>query len=583
MAVNTYNNMARLDQRSRERRRQLPAGANQVAAINFLAKLGPELAAMSKRREALPTQVGEDVYPGGQLPPGDVVRVEHYTAAPEFRAFDPSLWGSRGGSGGRGNKEYNRFAANPDIRSSQFYLPDYGSIPEDQITKQAGDVRKIEGYLPGMYNLDVDPEEIAPYVKEQYLRQNPGQDYVPIDQGENLMAREAARRGYAGTYHENVPGSVLGTRLDVMTPVDLTGAAPNIPAMRTMLGLKTMPGQGEVPMPTGSTAQVTTETMPGAGVMPERYRLYEDNPTAGAMLHRDYEQLLRNPDGSSVVGQMLGVNDTSTRQSTGVFRAEGAEKSQRNPMSQQRVAVTPPRVDASADPETIKEQAVLSADDRAKMNALAVTEGKLRDQDAAAWGYPIHMTAEADMPLAGLPWENVNAAVFRSPGLQGNEVKTVADEIYSIPVPEKYDAGNMDQLIAVTPAPDGDGGIMLMNIGMDNDDFQQMTRTIRGNHPMWERSGMTTEWGTYDGDYIMAKDYDKTIEGLPRDLRQKSERALERLGPMTGQIKSYHDQLRESAPGAVPARPEAPQPAEQIENQQKVKNMMELLRSRGQF
>jgi hypothetical protein len=566
---NTYNNLDRLNRRAAERRHQIPAGSDKVAAINMLRKMGPELARMSQMRETLPRSVSEEAYPGGVLPPGDVVKVEHYTAAPEFQAFDPSLWNSRSASP-VSNAEAGRFMSNPDIRSSQFYLPDLGSVPETQITGQPGQVRKIEGYVPGMYNLDRDPDNLGDYVREQFARENPGAGGFPDAETQNMLAREAARRGYAGTYNEiPAPEATYKYRLDVTTPVDLTGAAPNIPAMRTQLGLKVGAHRGEGLMDPQATAQVTTETQPGVGVMPERYALYKDNPTASHMLHRDYEQLLRNPDGSSVVGNMLGVEPTEHRQSVGVY--EG----QRNPMVQQRVTVTPPRVDASADPKTIKEQAQLSPEDQAKMNALAAVEGKIRGQDAAAWGYPIHMTEESAMPLAGLPWENVDGAIFRSPTLGKSAVESVADEVLSIPVPAKYKANTMEDLIAVTPAPDGGGGVMLLNIGMDNGEFQSMVRIIRGNHPVWEsQNGMTTEWGTYDGNYIT--DYDAEIAKLPRDLRQKAEQAVETLQPMANQIGSYHDQLRKP--------PEAPKKTpEQQEEERRLKSMTQLLKERGQF
>ena len=567
--IKTYNNLDRLERRASERARQIPAGSDQVAAINMLRTMGPQLARMSRLRQSLPQSVPEEAYPGGVLPPGDVVKVEHYTAAPEFQAFDPSLWNSRSASQ-VGNAEAGRFLANPDIQSSQFYLPDLGSVPEGKITGQPGDVRKIEGYVPGMYNLDRDPDNLADYVRQRFARETPDAGGFPSGEAQNMLAREAARRGYAGTYNEvPAPDATYKHRLDVTTPVDLTGAAPNIPAMRTQLGLTVGAHRGESLLDPQNTAQVTTETQPGVGVMPERYALYKDNPTASHMLHRDYEQLLRNPDGSSVVGNMLGLESTEHKQSIGVYQG------QRNAMAQQRVTVSPPRVDASADPKTIKEQAQLSPDDQAKMNALAAVEGKIRGQDAAAWGYPVHMTEESSMPLAGLPWENVDGAILRSPALTNSAVERVADEVMAIPVPKKYKADTMEDLIAVTPAPDGGGGVMMLNVGMDNAEFQEMVRIIRGNHPSWEsRYGMKTEWGTYDGNYIT--DYDAEIAKLPRDLRQKAEQAVGTLQPMAQQIGSYHDQLRKP--------PEAPKKTpEQQEKEKQIKSMMQLMRERGQI
>ena len=112
----------------------------------------------------------------------------------------------------------------------------------------------------------------------------------------------------------------------------------------------------------------------------------------------------------------------------------------------------------------------------------------------------------------------------------------------------------------------------MINVGLDNGIFQDMVRIIRGNHPSWESQyGMKTEWGTYDGNYIT--DYDAEIAKLPRDLRQKAEAAVQQLQPLTAQIGSYHDQLRK--PPEVPKK--------DVEQERKIKSMMQLMRERGQI
>jgi hypothetical protein len=414
----------------------------------------------------------------------------------------------------------------------------------------------IEGALPGMYNLDRDPDNLKGYVRQQYEQRMQDIRQAPVSGPMNPMNRpmlgdemqaeleaEARRRGYTGVYRPD-PGTHYGSSSSVTTPVDLTGAAPNIAGMRKNLGLDVAPGGPEtVLQPDAPYAQVNTESMPGAQYFADRYKGYADSPAAGAMLHADYEQLLRDPDGGSVIARELGIQDAPVRQATGVY--EG----QRNPLSAARVRVTPPEIGPDMDPDLIARTG-LSKADRARLDAMALTEGMLRDQDAVAWTYPLKMTDEAAMPTEGIPWDAVNSAMFRSSAIGNRELGEVADTMRKMPLPEGMFPDEPDltweELVAVSPPPDGSGGVMLTNVGdLPPQTFQAFVRQLRDQFPNWRKyRNLRTQWGRAETGFYMRDEFADAIKKLPEDLRRKVEETYSKYEPYTQQIKSYHDGLR---------------------------------------
>ena len=550
MAYNVNNSLAELQ--SRAAQRPPPQGHDQFAAVNLMALMPEVMELMRKSRQGqkLPSRVPEDVYPGGVLPPGDVVGVKHYTSAPEdIQALDPAYWGSRAGEDRAiyGNAEGPRMKQNPDLYNTQFYLSEYPHTPESQITGQPG-VRLIEGALPGMYNATKDPEGIY-----AALRASP-HHFTDTDQAlAEAFDREVRRRGYTGPYWEDT-GQSFGAAGYSMTPVDLTGAAPNIEGMRANLGLDVASGKPETRYTPGSPyAQVTAETMPGEKYFADRYSLYKDSPSAGAMLHNDYEKLLRNPDNSSVVADMMGL-------SADVKQGQGIYKGQKNPLSAARIKIHKPRLDASMDIDQIAEKGRLDPHDRARMDALALTEGILRDQDAVAWSVPIHMTPERAMPIEGLPWKAVNSAIFRSPQLGAKEVAMVGDSLDEA-LPDKLKtqwADTWQDMISVSEPSDGSGGIMFTNVGgLEPKVFQDKVREMRKKHSDWQRSrNMETEWGRADTGYYTNDEFADAMANLPEDLQGLSHDTVQRLTPYVGQIRSYHDNLRQGQQAADMAKRE---------------------------
>ena len=507
--------MAELE--AKKAQRKPPLGSDQVAAVNLMA-LGPDVLQMlklSRRGAPIPGELAERAYPGGILPPGDVVPLAHHTPA-KFDILDPAM-SPRG--------------------ESSFYTDPLAPTPPP------GN-RTIEGAVPGMYNVDTDPEQVIAGLQMQHIQrqQAAGVEPAPLAPDELKAATDAElrRRGYTGPYS---PRKGEGYAL---TPVDLRGAAPNIEGMRANLDLPSGASAPEVEFaPRSSVAVVNAETQPGAAYFAARYPLYSQDPNAAAMLHADYEKLLRNPDGSSAVAQRLGVDDTQVRQAQGVY------KGQTNPVAAVRVPLLrKPQIGPEMDAEMIAEQGSLSPIDRARLNAVALTEGKLRDQDAVAWTYPVYMAREQDLAETGLPWDAVNSAIFRSPLLRQKEV-AMAGRALDAPLPPQVKAtvqfgDTWEDLIAVTEPADGSGGVMFTNVGgLNHKVFQDKVRELRKQFPTWEtHRGMKTEWGRADSDFFMNGDFDKNIDALPDDLRDKVVETYNTFRPYTEQINTYHDALR---------------------------------------
>jgi len=543
-----------LQRRIAERKQRMPVTAGQTAAVNLMGMSDAvqALIDLSRAGKRLPTRVPDEVYPGGVLPPGDVIPVEHYTHAPGgtegWQAVDPAMYGSRPGPINQ-NAEWGRMQQNPQLQNSQWYIPGESS-PEADIVRGATD--RIEGALPGMYNMTLDPDDIEGMVRaqhdlEQELMGRTGPMKTSLDPTslQTAIETEARRRGYAGIYRTDLPTKYKASA-SVTTPVDLHGEAPNIDAMRLDLGREVGIGVPERNLEAfGPYAQVTTETQPGTQYWARRYRGYADNPAKGAMLHADYERLLRDPDGGSVVAREMGLEDAPVRQGQGVY------KGQRNPMAAARVQVKPPQITPDMDADRIAEIG-LSKQDKAKLDAIATVEGMLRDQDAAAWNYPLVMTREADMPTQGIDWAAVNSAEFRSPGLRHKEVGMVADELSKMPVPDEIrpkwldDGATMEDMIMVNEVPDTEGGILLVNIGnLEPKVFREYVDKIRQRYPGWFSSRRAeTYWGRTQTGYIEQKDYNRTLSSLPEGLRARAEEALIKYEPYVQQVRDYHDKLR---------------------------------------
>jgi len=570
MSINTalYN----LDRKLASRPRNDPPGIK-TAAVNLMPLVDEvvDLIDATRKGIARPDRVPESIYPGGKLPPGDVVPVRHYTTAPEgTQALDPAMYGSRPTS--RSNKEYNRVTgpAFADSAQTQFYIPGQ-SLEEPDITSGR---RVVEGALPGMYNITDDPDGIKAYLEENFRRRMDDYGFIgakptrtdPSTYSQELD-REIRRRGYTGGYRTpddpTLSNVHQGPVAYSLTPVDLEGNAPNIAAMREQLGLPVRQGGREQLLARGGPyAQVTTESMPGAEFFASRYKGYSDNPAAGAMLHADMEQLLRDPDGGSVVARMLGVQDAPVRQSQGVY------KGQRNPVAAARLRIEPPEVDPSWDAEWIAEHAVLSPQDRAQLDATAIVEGVLRDQDAAAWVYPVVSVPESEVATRGIPWGAVNMAQFRSSMINAPEVAEIADTLGKLDPPEGMPdwTDSLEDVIAVTEPPDGAGGVVLTNVGdLPPQDFQQVVRDLRSRFSRWESSrNMTTEWGRADTGFHEYDNYPKAIQQLPAELQERVVQTIDALKPHADRIKGYHDSLR-NVPEQAPQQFTLPTPTAETE------------------
>lgn len=518
MSYTPLNALADLEAQ-RGQPRPPPLGSDQVAAVNMM-RIGEgvwDLIQKSHAGRKLPATVADDVYPGGRLPKGTVM--------PVTQARAEAAQGVAGGvlDPARGRVELSG----------------------------AGPSEAIQGAVPGMYNVTQDPDALIDLVQKQHIERqhmagvkNPT-PMAPIELQKALDA-ELSRRGYTGPYWEDMKKGYA------LTPVDLRGAAPNIDNMRYNLGLPE-----RAPMPEeefrprgffGDRAQVNTETQPGAQYFTDRYRLYEGNPEAGAMLHTDYERLLRNPDNSSVVAQMMGISDTSVRQAQGIY------KGQQNPVAGARIRIEKvPPIEPSMDSEMIAEVGNLSQYDRDRLNAVAVVEGMLRDQDAVAWTYPVYMVDQSNIAQAGLPWQAVNAAIFRSPMMRQAEVAKVGTALQEpVPAALKAKVGwgeTWEDYIAVTEPADGSGGVMMTNVaGVPHGVFQAKVRELQLKFQDWEASrGMRTEWGRADTGYIENSDFATAIDTLPDDLKAQAIDTYSRLVPYTTQIRTYHDDLRRGA------------------------------------
>ena len=282
-------------------------GSDQFAAVNLMPLVG-EVQRLMGLGAGAAKRAPKSVYPGGMLPPGDILPVDVPKAV--GRAVDPATGG-------------------------QMYLP--GTAP-------AGE-ELVQGAVPGMYNVAEDPNRVRAFIqrREELRAQAAGLPPKPVEaqQLDAEVQAELRRRGYSGHY-DPVTGTVAP-----LTPVDLTGAAPNIDGMRKNLNLEIAPSDPEIEFaPRGPWAQVNTETVPGATHFADRYKGYETSPEAAAMLHSDYERLLRNPDGSSVVANLV-LED----QFAPVRQAQGYFQGQKNPVSGARIEIRkPPPIDPSMPP-----------------------------------------------------------------------------------------------------------------------------------------------------------------------------------------------------------------------------------------
>jgi hypothetical protein len=494
----------------------------QTAVVGLLPGiLGDALAAMSRAGKKLPKSV-----PGyGALPPGDVINIHHYTPQQGLEVLDPAKWGSRAGTAR--NMERSWVEGEPDIYPAQAYLPDFGYVNEN---KWGPTPERIEGAVPGMYNELEDPLGIRALVKEKLEGAREGGLY-PVRSYElkQEFQREVQRRGFSGTY---APSGAAQGGTAFITDLVATGAPgtyPNIAQLRANLNLPNEVGKELFPV-NDPVATVTTETMPGKALTPHRYRLYENDPAAAWLLHRDYERLLRNPDTSSVVAKYLDQDEAPVYQGQGYFQG------QRNPVSGARV---------EQPGESLKRP--MNRHERAKMDAVAVVEGVLRDQDAAAWARP--------RELSPVPGADTTAVLLKGKNMGSYQLKQVVEEL------EKIDAGqyrwgdnpeNLTEHFPIVPNPDGSPGVMVFNANpnIPSDVFRGVIEGIIAKHETkWRNLGstdFTPLWGKHDSGYIPSSDYAAVLSKLPTALKKNAERALKELSPAVNEIRAYHDRIRQA-------------------------------------
>jgi len=527
MIASSYSAIGELE-RKRKSQPPRPPRDPQVAVTGLLlGGIGELLAKLSRRGLPLPESV-----PGyGALPPGDVVQIHHFTPVPGLEVIDPSTWGSRSGLHGRKNAEASWVRGAPDVRPSMAYLPDYGYTNERIFGPNP---TRIEGGLPGMYNLDADPDGLIEAARAKVVAEHGGASSPVLPSAlPQAIAREVQQRGYTGFYRPNGPHGGEAMMFDIIDS-RAPGNYPNIAQLRQDLGLPIEPGKGLFPIDDADIAAVTTESQPGKSLAPHRYQNYNDEGAAW-LLHRDYERLLRNPDTTSVVA---GYFKTPAP----VYQGQGYYKGQRNPVSGARVV----HDDATRPlkPEEIE-----------RMNAVAVVEGLLRDQDAAAWSRPYDLKIE--------PAKDDFAVLLESPtyGLSG--LRSVADKIEKIPLGKYRQNPNdptetMADSFVIVPNPNGGPGVLVFNVNskVAPAEFQNMMRGVLAQET--KRLGYdnveapTAKWGKADSGYFDNSEYESLINSLSPDRQMEARAALRDLTPAVDKIKAYHDSLRR--PSSVPER-----------------------------
>jgi len=518
MKTSQYSTLDKLRRSVPQREPKLP----KTAVVGLIpGMLGDVLASLSRAGKQLPKEV-----PGyGALPPGDVINIHHYTPQQGLEVLDPAKWGSRAGV--NRNMERAWVQGEPDLYPVQAYLPDYGYTNEN---KWGPTSERIEGAIPGMYNEAEDPLGLWPKTKEAFKARREGGLYAPTGtEFKQEFQREVQRRGFSGTY---APEGAAQGGTAFITDLVATGAPgtyPNIAQLRSNLGLPNEPGQGLFPLTDEPIAAVTTETMPGAALTPHRYRLYENDAPAAWLLHRDYERLLRNPDSSSVVAKYLDMDEAPTYQGQGYF------KGQRNPVT--GAMVEQPE-------ESLKRP--LNRHERAKMDAIAVVEGVLRDQDAAAWARP--------RELSPVPKEGTTAVLLKGKNMGSYQLKQVVQELEKIdsgPYRWGDDPDNMTEHFPVVPNPDGSPGVMIFNANdkIPPEKFREVVEgVIAKNETRWKNAGSTDFeplWGKHDSGYIPSSAYSSVLEKLPTALKENAKRALRELSPAVNEVRAYHDRIRE--------------------------------------
>jgi hypothetical protein len=492
----------------------------QTAVVGLLPGiLGDALAAMSRAGQKLPKSV-----PGyGALPPGDVVNIHHFTPDKSVEVLDPAKWGARAGT--RRNAESAWIEGTPDVQAMHAYLPDYGYTNENLF---GNDPKLIAGGVPGMYNMETDPLGLMQIARD---RASIGTGGAP-PKG-NFIKQEAAReiqeRGYTGYYYPTAPQQGGAAQMFDLVDTRAPGNYPNIAQMRAELGLSNAPRDSLFPMRDQDIAAVTLESQPGKEMLPNRYKNFSD-PAAAWLLHRDYERFLRNPDGSSVVGKYL---DTEAP----VYQGAGYFKGQKNPLSGLRVA------QEGGDPSK-----PLTPDQRARMDAIALAEGVLRDQDATAWSRPYD--------LKPAPAPDDTAVLMTSESLGAGGLGSIARRLEAQkPGTYAYDPSDptesMADHVAIVPNPSGGPGVLVFRID-DNlplSEFQAAVGKVGAEYG--KTSSMLTgqddfsmAWGKHDTGYFDHKEYAAQIDALPEPLRSQARKAIEALKPGANAISGYHERIR---------------------------------------
>jgi hypothetical protein len=493
---------------------------DQVAVVGMLPGiLGDALAAMSRAGRKLPKSV-----PGyGALPPGDVVNIHHYTPNQAVEVLDPAKWGARAGT--RRNAESAWMEGTPDVQAMHAYLPDYGYTNEHLF---GNDPKLIQGGVPGMYNMEADPLNLMQIAA---ARASQGTGGAP-PKG-NFVKQEAAReiqeRGYTGYYYPTDTRQGGAAQLFDLVDTRAPGNYPNIAQMRAELGLSNAPRDSLFPMRDQDIAAVTLESQPGKDMLPNRYKNFAD-PSAAWLLHRDYERFLRNPDGTSVVGQYL---DTEVP----VYQGAGYFQGQKNPMSGLRVA------QEGGDPSQ-----PLTPDQRAKMDAIALAEGVLRDQDATAWSRPYD--------LKPTPAPDDTAVLMTSDRLGAGGLGSIARRLEAEkPGAYAYDPSDpkesMADHVAIVPNPNGGPGVLVFRID-DNlplSEFQAVVGKVGSEYGktsslLTGQNDFGMAWGKHDTGYFEHKAYNDSIQALPEPLRTNALKAIEALKPGADAISGYHTRIR---------------------------------------
>lgn len=332
------------------------------------------------------------------------------------------------------------------------------------------------------------------------------------------LLTETALEALEGLRREARPKALYGPEKPLQDVVELEDLPLSVADARAALNL---PERARKPTTSG---------------IPEPYDGFEDAEEAAA-LHHDYEHLLKDPDGGSVVARMIGV--------------------QALPQENQAAAITlahPPEINPDMDPDLIRDRVALDVVDRNNLDAAAIAEGMLRGQAASAWTVPLAMVDEQDMPLRGIPWSAVTAAAFRSPQLGTRELMTTVEDLKQMPLPKGVDdwgeGTTLADHIGVIETPDGRPGVMFVKVDetMPTKTFQEVIRALRDRHENWQvYRGLQTEWGTHAGNVITADQYEQALERLPQVLRERVQSTVDRLGPSVKRLRAYHTSKRKAA------------------------------------